>query len=300
MTETTDNISIDQSPGLCPGTIAKWAPPLTLLAAAIALGPVLPAWGWMWALAVSIFFACKWLTWWPHRHLATVNRHLAYFASPSMDAPAFLAGAAPASPGLHDWLAAAIKMLAGVALIWIVSRFLIARSPMLAGWSAMLGLVLLLHFGLLYLITLIWRNAGIDAQPLMRRPLRSTSLADLWGRRWNTGFSTPAHDLIFKPIARRFGPAGATAGVFVLSGLIHDAVISIPARGGCGLPTLYFLIQLCGLLIERMPRARRRLRPRWIGWLWVFVVAGLPLPLLFHEPFVFRVILPFVRAIGGV
>src|SRR5439155_1724679 len=77
------------------------------------------------------------------------------------------------------------------------------------------------------------------------------SLADFWGRRWNRSFTTLANDLIFAPLAHRIRPIGATAAVFLISGLVHDLVISIPARGGYGRATIYFLIQLAALLLER-------------------------------------------------
>ena len=85
----------------------------------------------------------------------------------------------------------------------------------------------------------------------MHAPILATSLGDFWGRRWNLAFRDLAHSYIFRPLIRRTGPAAATLAAFVASGVIHDAVISIPARGGYGLPTLYFSIQGVAVLIER-------------------------------------------------
>jgi alginate O-acetyltransferase complex protein AlgI len=134
----------------------------------------------------------------------------------------------------------------------------------------------------------------------MRRPTRATSLADFWGRRWNMGFRTLAHDLVFAPLVRRgFSTTTATAAVFALSGIVHDVVISLPARGGYGLPTLYFLIQLAGLLLERSPLLRPIVRHRAIGRLYAIAFTLAPVPLLFHGPFVRNVIVPFLYAIGG-
>jgi alginate O-acetyltransferase complex protein AlgI len=133
----------------------------------------------------------------------------------------------------------------------------------------------------------------------MRHPLHSRSLADFWGRRWNTGFNTLARELIFKPLAPSIGAMGATTVVFLISGVLHDLVISVPARGGYGLPTIYFLIQLVGLAFERTALLRRLLRRRAAGWLYALLFTITPLPLLFHEPFVRRVILPFLHAIGA-
>src|SRR5439155_18422648 len=105
------------------------------------------------------------------------------------------------------------------------------------------GVAVMLHFGFFHLPSLAWRAAGRDAKPLMRAPLLTTSLAEFWGSRWNTAFPALAHDLVFSKLARPLGVAWAAFAVFLVSGVVHDLVISLPARGGYGLPTGYFLLQ---------------------------------------------------------
>jgi alginate O-acetyltransferase complex protein AlgI len=278
----------------------RWAPPALWVALALIAGPHLPAWGWMWLLAAAVFAGCKWATWWPHRFEAAADGRLfAYgFGYAGMDAEAFFHGPPVPPPRTIEWLAAFARVAAGAALIWCVARH---ASPMLAGWCAMIGLVLLLHFGVLDLIALAWRARGVDARPLMDHPTRAKSLADFWGRRWNTGFRSLAHELIFDPLRSRFGATGATTAVFLFSGLVHDLVISVPARGGYGGPTAYFLCQLAGLLFERSnPMRRLFARHSSLGRAFTLAVLLAPLPLLFHDSFVRRVILPFLNAIGGV
>ena len=96
----------------------------------------------------------------------------------------------------------------------------------------------------------LWQSVGVNAKAIMSAPLRSTSLGEFWGKRWNLGFRQLAHELIFRPLHRSLGADAAGFLVFVASGLIHDLVISLPARGGYGLPTIYFLLQGTGMTIE--------------------------------------------------
>jgi hypothetical protein len=86
--------------------------------------------------------------------------------------------------------------------------------------------------------------------------------------------------------------------VFVLSGLIHDLVISLPARAGYGLPTAYFVLQGVGITFERSALGRRvGLGKVLEGWIFMVLVVAAPAYFLFHPWFVVRVILPFMHAI---
>jgi alginate O-acetyltransferase complex protein AlgI len=276
--------------------------PVIALPAAAFLGYSLPPWQFMWLLAFAIFFALKWATWLrAHGETRSWTRSFAYlFLWPGMDAESFLAPAVRvAPPTAKQWLATLAQTLTGAALLWLVVRRL-PDIPLLCGWTGMLGAGLLLHFGSFRLVALFWRWRGIDARPIMDAPLRSTSLAEFWGRRWNLGFRDLAHTLLFSPAQRALGAAMATVLVFIFSGLIHDLVISVPARGGYGLPTLYFLIQASALLFERSRRGRRLgLACGTRGWLFTLVFVAAPACILFHPPFISRVFLPFMRAIGA-
>jgi len=132
-------------------------------------------------------------------------------------------------------------------------------------------------------------------------PLKSTSLGEYWGRRWNSAFRDLAHRFLFRPLTARFGARWALIAGFTFSALLHDAVISYPAGGGYGGPTLFFLLQAVGLLVERSKRGRAYgLGAGWRGWLFTMAMLLLPAPLLFHRPFVVRVVVPFMHAIGAV
>ena len=159
---------------------------------------------------------------------------------------------------------------------------------------------MVLHFGSIHLLSCLWRAAGIDARPLMDWPIATTSVSDFWGRRWNTAFRDLAHQFFFRPVVRRWGGAWALAASFLFSGLVHDLVISLPAGGGYGWPTLYFLGQGTAVFVERSRIGKALgLASGWRGWLFAAVVILAPAWWLFHPPFVREVIVPFLQVIGA-
>ena len=282
--------------------IRGWLPLLGLPLAVLATLHAAEAWVFMWALSASIFAGFKWLTWWRARASRRGWRSLAYLLLwPGMDAATFLNPAArPATPAVREWVAAALKTLSGAALFWGLARLAAPSSRLAAGWIGMFGLILLLHFGSFNLASLGWRVIGVQARPIMDAPFRAVSLSELWARRWNLAFHVLARDLVVGVARNRFGAAGATLLAFAASGLLHDLVISVPARGGYGLPTAYFLLQGIGLLLERSALgARLGLRGGLWGRVYVLVVAAAPAFWLFHPPFVLRVIVPFMHALGA-
>ncbi len=298
---------LDCKPEPGPGapSLIEWTPLAALPLAVIALRGAMIPWGFMWLLAVAIFAGCKWQTWWQARAAGRARnwkRSLEYLLLwPGMNAEEFLEKSAwnrRLEP--HEWLAALVNTLAGAALIWAGARVISPNHPMSAGWAGMLGLVLFLHFGTFHLIALAWQSEGIHAEPIMRRPLASESLSEFWGKRWNLGFRQLSHALVFRPLQKRFGAAPATLGAFLASGLIHELVISVPARAGYGFPTAYFLAQGFGVLAERSETGKRLGLGRGIrGLLWTALIAAGPVFFLFHPWFVMRVMVPFLHAIGG-
>jgi alginate O-acetyltransferase complex protein AlgI len=196
---------------------------------------------------------------------------------------------------------ATLKMVGGAALVWGVARFVPEQQPILAGWVGMIGLAFLLHFGAFHVLALLWQSAGVDAPHIFRSPARATSLGDLWGSRWNLAFRELAYSLVYRPLVGRLGVAGASFAAFAASGFVHELVISLPARAGYGLPTVYFLVQWLGVLAERSRLGRRlRLRRGFRGWLFALVVAAGPMGLLFHPPFVSGVMVPFLQAVRAI
>ena len=281
-------------------------PLVTFPVVAFLVRSAVPAWVFMWAMAFALYAGCKWLTF---RDVA--NGHLAInwrravgylFAWPGMDATAFLSHkeAQPTKPSPSEWIAAGVKTSLGIALTWLVARTALPRYPLLAGWIGMIGLVFVLHFGVFHVLSLVWRTAGVQAMPLMCNPLRSTSLAEFWGRRWNTAFHELAIRFTFRPLRRLTGVTAASLVVFFISGLIHELVISLPAHGGYGLPTGYFLLQGLGIVAERTQLGHTlRLGQGLRGWVFTVVMTAGPAFLLFPSPFIRSVILPMLAAVGA-
>jgi hypothetical protein len=265
-----------------------------------------PPWAVMWLLAVAMFAAGK-AAMLRGACLRCLRLAAFAFAWVGMDPRPFREGAAS-----HDatrpasWLWPLANTLLGAALLWGAARCF--AHPLAAGWTGMVGLILLLHFGAFGLLAHAWRAVGIPVTPIMRCPIAATSLAEFWGRRWNLPFRDLAHRLVFTPVARRWGHKAALWASFLASGLAHEIVVSVPAGAGFGLPTAYFLLQAAGLVMERSAgtparhhhsTADRSVRAPVVNWLRTHAFTVLPAFLLFHPPFVERVMVPFFHAIGA-
>jgi alginate O-acetyltransferase complex protein AlgI len=278
--------------------LAAMAPP----ALAIALRPNLPNWLWMWVLSLSLFLSAKWITILPilfSRERVPPGRLLAYaLLWPGMDAHAFCRQSSVSRPATNEWLVAGAKALFGAALLWSGGCLIGASHPLVTGWTGMVGVVLFLHFGLFHLISLSWRALGIQAGPIMQSPAAANSLSQFWGRRWNVAFSRLVHEYAFKPLTRHLGARRALFATFLISGAVHDLVISVPAHGGYGLPTIYFVIQGLGVLFEHsQPGRKLGIASGWKGWCFTALVTATPASLLFPPVFVHNVILPMLRVI---
>jgi alginate O-acetyltransferase complex protein AlgI len=207
-------------------------------------------------------------------------RALGYLAFwPGMDARPFTAHAAPAGGERILWGAA--KMLLGACLLGVRTGRSELDVPLV-----FLGLGFLVHFGICDLLCGFWRRRGVAVERLFVNPAASRTLGEFWGRRWNLAFSAVARERVYRPLARRWGAEAGLAGTFLFSGLLHEALISVPAGAGFGAPTAYFLLH--GLLLG----IERRGGPAGRVWTLFWVLA--PLPLLFHPAFVEAIIRPLL------
>jgi len=196
----------------------------------------------------------------------------------------------------YSSFAALLKITIGFALLTLVAPRLITVSQLLAGWVGMVGIVLLLHCGIIHLMAIVWNVLGRPVKPIMNSPLLATTVSEFWGKRWNLAFRDYAHVCIFGPLVKKTnGPTAVLAG-FLFSGVVHDLAISVPAGGGYGWPTLYFALQGIALLFERrLKKTGVLLSNRWTGRFWTSLWVAGPVMLLFHQPFVLNVIVPIVQ-----
>lgn len=293
----------------------RWLAPSLIVIAAIALTHDRAGWPQMWATAFGIYFACKcWVL-----MVATSNgiRFSIFgiaafiFAWAGMDPKPFAIAIAQSSAAKRvepiSWREGLAKLLAGVALLLISPIIARQFGEYIAMWLCVSAYCLILHFGLLHIIGHAWQRANRPVEAIMHQPARSTSLADFWSRRWNRAFRDVSNALVVRPTRRLLGPAGAVGLVFVASGLVHELLMSWPARGGWGMPTAYFTLQGLGLFIERsrlgqhlgLTARRDGANVYWRPRIWTAFVVIAPLPLLVHQPFVDNVVIPFFKAIGA-
>ncbi len=260
-----------------------------------------PAWVMMWCIAVVIYAGFKWIMWRNAIRDGIPTTGLRSFIFlvlwPGMDARRFLDTRLHAEkPALNAWLRGGMNAAFGALLLWGIAHG--AGCGLLAGWIGMTGLIFLLHFGLFTLLAHFWRQNGICAQPLMHMPIAAKSVGDFWSKRWNSAFRDLSFGLLFSGFRKQFGVRAATMFTFIVSGLIHDLVISVPAGTGYGLPTAYFTLQGAGMLFEHSHSgAQLGLRGNWRGRLFAWAIIAGPVFALFTPVFVLRVIVPFMRAI---
>jgi len=267
-----------------------WLPLINLIATAFAAGVLfdLPGWIWMWLLCFAMWLGFKWQCYAESGGFAAIAP--GYFFWPGMDPAPFHYLDPSRKTAIRDWLVY-IFMAAGAALA-VATGFI--EDGVVKGWTGVAAMLCLLHFGLFAWLAAWWNRRGIPVQPIMREPWKSAGLGEFWGSRWNLAFSDWARRFVFRPLTRRWGSAFGVAAGFAASGVAHEFAISVPARGGYGLPTLYFILQGFGILIEKKWKLRNRPAfSRLFAWL----VILLPAPLLFHAAFMKQVFNPMFEII---
>ena len=179
----------------------------------------------------------------------------------------------------------------GLSARWASAEY---ENYWLTVFLLLVGLSLILHFGLCNLLAGAWRLFGVHTDSLFRGPLLSQSLVEFWGRRWNLAFSEMTSVAVYRPLALRFGRGLALLFAFLASGLLHEMAITLPVQAGLGLPLCYFAMHGALVFAERMLESRGvRVGGTW-GRVWTFFWVVAPLPVLFHRPFLNGVVLPII------
>lgn len=266
-----------------------WWAMISLLIITFAIGFLikLDGWIWMWLLAGANWFGFKWMCF--NKTGGWSKVELFYFIWPGMDTAGFRYNNRPPTKkiGLNK---PAIFITTGVTLIILLTQI---DHPYARGWLGFMAMLCLLHFGVFEVLAAILNRFGFSVEPIMRNPWLANGLGDFWGNRWNRAFSDWTRDFLFYPLTRRLGINFGTLAGFLASGMAHEIAISVPARAGYGLPTVYFLIQGFGLLIAK----RFNFRKKRIDRVWMWLVILIPAPLLFHPPFFTNVFNPMIELI---
>ena len=158
----------------------------------------------------------------------------------------------------------------------------------------LVGLSLILHFGLLNINTGLLRMKGVNVSVLFNNPVKSKTLQEFWSRRWNLAFVELTTLAVLRPLKARYGQNIAFWASYIFSGLLHELAISLPVRSGYGKPFLYFIIQATLILgVEKYI-----IKPdtgNFKRLVWLMICLFLPMPVLFHQSFIQGVVLPLVE-----
>lgn len=187
------------------------------------------------------------------------------------------------------------RILLGISLLY-VSKILESHgfnTFFLSGITMLVGLSLILHFGILNLSAAVWRLFGVNVKELFVAPYKAKSLKEFWGKRWNLAFSEMTALVAYRPLKGKFGLKTALFCSFLLSGLLHEIAISFPVNAGYGLPLSYFVLHGLAMFAENESAwVQKIINHPWLSRIWVFGWLLLPMPLLFHHNFIELVVIP--------
>jgi hypothetical protein len=231
------------------------------------------------------------------REQFTWGRLIAFFIWIGMQPRPFLPSYSPSGREPRPtWRGFLFNLLAGAVILWVAPLLFPSETPLLVrAWTGLIGLVFLRLLAVFDAWVLIFRHFGIPVEKAWVNPAAATSLRDFWGRRWNRIMSGMMRDLLFIPLARHVGITAATVAVFVYSGVLHEFV-SVLARSGYGGPTVYFLIQGGGFLLEGTRFGQRFLVGNaLVARCWTALVVIGPVALLVPPAFMVDPMVPILR-----
>lgn len=122
---------------------------------------------------------------------------------------------------------------------------------------------------------------GLHYAPFDRAPLRSRSLTEFWGTRWNRLVGGFFRDAVYRPLRPRLGTRGAAIAAFCASAAYHFVPIAV-CRGWRDASAMgaFFVVHGVLALAERGHIQRV---PSWVSRVWTYAVFVATLP-LFVQP----------------
>ncbi len=191
----------------------------------------------------------------------------------------------------HIFVKGFLSFIFGVGIQIVLFCYWNQISTFTRQYLGLFSFLILIHFGVSSMLFVIFRILGWKVESLFMSPFKSTSLRDFWGRRWNLAFVDMDKRLFLPLFPTNLPKAVSFVGIFLLSGILHETGISYPANSGWGGPLLYFAIH--GALTWIEPKLPVINSSRTAGRIWLWVCILLPLPLLFHQPFLKSFIEPY-------
>lgn len=141
----------------------------------------------------------------------------------------------------------------------------------LAVWLAYFAMQWSYHF-LAILFTTLFQQRPSQWPPLFDSPWLSTSLSELWGRRWHQMMRQLLVVLGFEPFNYLFGRLGGLLGAFLISGIFHDIEMRSLGRGGASVTIIgFWVMNGAGVVLERAwKKSTGRPVGGFWGWMWTF------------------------------
>jgi hypothetical protein len=127
-----------------------------------------------------------------------------------------------------------------------------------------------------------YRLGRIGLPRINDAPIRSTTLAEFWGRRWNRVVAGWLRDYLFFPLARRRKATLGICAAFGGSTILHFWIAWVPLDVEAGLlMASFFVVQGVALLLERRIGVERWTRAGQRSWTIAWMLVSSP---LFVEP----------------
>ena len=193
---------------------------------------------------------------------------------------------APRRVPVRDWLVAAALLTAGILVLTLAYRLGPAVVPYaISGWPRWIAGAAggyLFFDGVTRALVTPLPLLGWEHAPIQRAPIRSRSLAEFWGFRWNRAVGLWLQRNLFEPLARRGMPRMGILLAFLGSSLLHFYLV-FPAAGL--IPALwmaaFFLAHGVLAAVERVLGVKEWPPPLGHAFVGVCFLATLP---LFSEP----------------